>query len=99
MALPTPQYALAVGENIVVGSKTDDDKRYTIEQCVPFAAGTPSPLSGFHTSLTLSPHSRRLDSMDTNAYSCTCMAWRVVSKKTAVDVRTCKHIRDLLGDE
>lgn len=37
--------------------------------------------------------------MDTNAYSCTCMAWRVVSKKTAVDVRTCKHIRDLLGDE
>ncbi|TNY21110.1 DNA ligase/mRNA capping enzyme [Rhodotorula diobovata] len=69
MALPTPQYALAVGETVVVGSKTDDDKRYTIER------------------------------MDTNAYSCTCMAWRVVSKKTAVDVRTCKHIRDLLGDE
>lgn len=57
MALPTPQYALAVGETVVVGSKTDDDKRYTIERCVPFAAGSSSPLSGFHTSLTLS-HTR-----------------------------------------
>ena len=30
-------------------------------------------------------------------YSCTCPAWRFQSKK--IDVRTCKHLKELLGEE
>ncbi|KPV74029.1 uncharacterized protein RHOBADRAFT_45326 [Rhodotorula graminis WP1] len=69
MTLPTPKVRLDVFDKVVVGSKTDDNKRYTIE-CI-----------------------------DTNTYKCTCMAWLMLNTKVAVDVRTCKHIRDLLGDE
>ncbi|GAA6058258.1 hypothetical protein JCM3770_006084 [Rhodotorula araucariae] len=35
---------------------------------------------------------------DDNAYSCSCMSW-TMRKGTAIDVRTCKHLRELLGDE
>ncbi|BGP42545.1 hypothetical protein JCM10449v2_006557 [Rhodotorula kratochvilovae] len=35
---------------------------------------------------------------DDNAYSCSCMAW-IMRKTTPIDVRTCKHLRDVLGDE
>lgn len=41
---------------------------------------------------------RALDSFSQNAYSCTCMAW-TVSKGRAIDNRTCKHLREVLGDE
>ncbi|GAA5891497.1 hypothetical protein JCM6882_004492 [Rhodosporidiobolus microsporus] len=32
-----------------------------------------------------------------NAYSCTCLSW-TFQKKRAIDVRSCKHLRGLLGD-
>ncbi|GAA5852767.1 hypothetical protein JCM9279_003963 [Rhodotorula babjevae] len=69
MTLPTRKVRLDQFDKVVVGSKTDDNKRYTIE-CI-----------------------------DTNAYKCTCMAWVMLNTKVPVDVRTCKHIRELLGDE
>ncbi|BGP26818.1 DNA ligase [Rhodotorula toruloides] len=33
-----------------------------------------------------------------NAYSCTCMSW-TMSRGRAIDVRSCKHLREVLGDE
>ncbi|GAA5968333.1 hypothetical protein JCM11641_003815 [Rhodosporidiobolus odoratus] len=33
-----------------------------------------------------------------NSYSCDCMSW-TFQKKRAVDVRSCKHLREILGDE
>ncbi|KAJ8292530.1 DNA ligase [Rhodotorula toruloides] len=33
-----------------------------------------------------------------NAYSCTCLSW-TMSRGRAVDVRSCKHLREILGDE
>ncbi|GAA5973122.1 hypothetical protein JCM11641_006279 [Rhodosporidiobolus odoratus] len=33
-----------------------------------------------------------------NSYSCNCMSW-TFQKKRAVDVRSCKHLREILGDE
>jgi len=34
MTLPTPKVHLELFDKVVVGSKTDDNKRYTIEWCV-----------------------------------------------------------------
>ncbi|GAA5946598.1 hypothetical protein JCM10213_006641 [Rhodosporidiobolus nylandii] len=33
-----------------------------------------------------------------NSYSCNCLSW-TFQRKRAVDVRSCKHLRELLGDE
>lgn len=39
-----------------------------------------------------------LNSFGPNAYSCNCMAWSI-SKGRAIDARSCKHLRQVLGDE
>ncbi|GAA5864243.1 hypothetical protein JCM8547_001305 [Rhodosporidiobolus lusitaniae] len=41
---------------------------------------------------------RGTDRVGEHSYSCTCPAW-AYQKGKAVDVRTCKHLRELLGDE
>ncbi|GJN93494.1 hypothetical protein Rhopal_006551-T1 [Rhodotorula paludigena] len=40
-----------------------------------------------------------IERFDETAYKCSCFAWTVHGKTYEPEVRTCKHIRELLGDE
>ncbi|GAA6002693.1 hypothetical protein JCM10207_007630 [Rhodosporidiobolus poonsookiae] len=39
----------------------------------------------------------QIEHFDDNAYSCTCPSWTF--QKSKIDVRSCKHLREILGDE
>lgn len=38
------------------------------------------------------------DSFDVDTYSCTCMAWTICKGRSKGE-RSCKHLRQVLGDE
>ncbi|GAA5867621.1 hypothetical protein JCM3774_001532 [Rhodotorula dairenensis] len=61
---------------------------------------TQIPLGGemLVTSDTDASKSYRIQHFDVDAYSCNCMAWSV-SKGRAKEERSCKHLRQVLGDE
>ncbi|GAA5985171.1 hypothetical protein JCM10908_002554 [Rhodotorula pacifica] len=82
-----------------IGSTTPRELAGARDMALPHP-NTHIPLGGemYVPSETDASKSYRIHHFDLNAYSCNCWAW-TVSKGRAIDVRSCKHLRQVLGDE
>lgn len=99
MDLPQPHTHIPLGGEMYVTSETDDSKAYRIHQSVVLFLRL-----GFDGRRPV--HAQRLmpgffsttGSFDVDAYSCDCMAWTLTKGRPKED-RSCKHLRQVLGDE